>query len=456
MRRRFVSMKFKIRRGLNLKLEGEAEKITTVQEQIDTVRISPSDFHPYTPKLLVQAGEEVKAGTPLLYFKEHPSVKVCSPVSGEVVEIERGEKRRLLGIKILADKAITYQKFEPFDYRNADRAALIQRLCDMGLWPFFRQRPFDVVANPLQVPKAIVVSAFDTAPLAPDMDFIVHGNGPDFQAGLDILARLTPGKVYLNVHDVRTRSDIFLNARQVTVHTFSGPHPASNPGVQIHHIDPINKGEVVWTLSVPDVLCLGKSVMENQFVASRVIALTGSEMLRRRYVKTVIGASLKPLLAGNITHPDSTRIISGNVLTGTHVGMDGHLGYYHSQVTAIPEVQEPEFLGWIAPGFSKFSINHSYFSWLRPGKKYILNSGLQGEKRAFVVTGEYEKVFPMDIYPVQLVKAILANDLEQMESLGAYEVAPEDFALCEFVCTSKIPVQKIVREGLDLLMRETA
>jgi Na+-transporting NADH:ubiquinone oxidoreductase subunit A len=449
-------MRVKIRRGLNLRLVGEAEKITTVQEQIDTVRITPADFHPFTPKLLVQAGDEVKAGTPIFFLKELPDVKVCSPVSGEVVEIERGEKRRILGIKILADKSISYRRFEPFDYRNADRQALIQRLCEMGLWPFFRQRPFDVVANPHQVPKAIVVSAFDTAPLAPDMDFIVHGNGPDFQAGLDLLTRLTPGKVHLNVHETRTRSDIFLNARNVTINIFSGPHPASNPGVQIHHLDPINKGEVVWTISVPDLLCLGKSITENQFVASRVVALTGSEMLKRRYVKTVIGASLKNLLAGNITHPDSTRIISGNVLTGRNVGMDGHLGYYHSHITAIPEAQEPELLGWIAPGFGKFSMSHSYFSWLMPGKKYVLNSGLQGEKRPFVVTGEYEKVFPMDIYPVQLVKAILANDLELMENLGAYEVAPEDFALCEFVCTSKIPVQKIVREGLDILMKETA
>lgn len=449
-------MRVKIRRGLNLKLVGEAEKITTAQEQIDTVRITPADFHPFTPKLLVQAGDEVKAGTPLFYLKELPDVKICSPVSGEVVEIERGEKRRIVGIRILADKNISYRRFEPFDYHNADRQTLIQRLCDMGLWPFFRQRPFDVVANPHQVPKAIVVSAFDTAPLAPDMDFIVHGNGPDFQAGLDLLTRLTPGKVHLNVHETRTRSDIFLNARNVTINTFSGPHPASNPGIQIHHLDPINKGEVVWTISVPDLLCLGKSIKENQFIASRVIALTGSEMLKRRYVKTVIGASLKNLLAGNITHPDSTRIISGNVLTGRNVGMDGHLGYYHSQVTAIPEVQEPELLGWIAPGFGKFSISHSYFSWLMPNRKYVLNTGLQGERRPFVVTGEYEKVFPMDIYPVQLIKAILANDLELMENLGAYEVAPEDFALCEFVCTSKIPVQKIVREGLDVLMKETA
>lgn len=449
-------MKVKIRRGLNIKLLGEAEKITTVQEQIDTVRIAPADFHPFTPKLLVQAGDEVKAGTPLFFLKEHPDVMVCSPVSGEVVEVERGEKRRILGIRILADKSIAYQRFEPFDYRAADREALIQRLCQMGLWPFFRQRPFDVVAHPKQVPKAIVVSAFDTAPLAPDMDFVVHGNGPDFQTGLELLTRLTPGKVHLNVHETRTRSDIFLNARNVTLNVFDGPHPASNPGVQIHHLDPINKGEVVWTISVPDLLCLGKSITENQFVASRVIALTGSEMLKRRYVKTVIGASLKNVLAGNITHPESTRIISGNVLTGLNVGMDGYLGYYHSQVTAIPEVQEPEMLGWIAPGFKKFSINHSYFSWLMPGRKYVLNSGLQGEKRPFVVTGEYEKVFPMDIYPVQLIKSILANDLELMENLGAYEVAPEDFALCEFVCTSKNPVQKIVREGLDLLMKETA
>lgn len=451
-----MSKHIKIRRGLNLRLEGEAEKITTVQDHIDTVCISPTDFHLLTPKLLVQVGDEVKAGTPLFFVKEHPQVKVVSPVSGEVVEIIRGEKRRILGIKILADKSITYQKFPPFDYQNAPREELIARLCEMGLWPFFKQRPFDVVANPQLVPKAIVVSAFDTAPLAPDMDFIVHGSGTEFQAGLDILTRLTPGKVHLNVHETRTRSEIFLQARRVTINTFSGPHPASNPGVQIHHLDPINKGEVVWMLSVPDVLCIGRSVLENQFVGTRVVALTGSEMLKRRYVKTVIGAPLKPLLAGNITHPDSTRIISGNVLTGSLAGPEGYLGYYHYQVTAIPEVQEPEFLGWIAPGFRKFSISHSYFSWLMPRKKYILDSGLQGERRPFVVTGEYEKVFPMDIYPVQLIKAILANDLEQMEALGAYEVAPEDFALCEFVCTSKIPVQNIIRQGLDTLMKETA
>jgi len=450
-----MSRVIRIKKGLNLRLEGESEKIITIQDQPDTVLIDPIDFHFYTPKLLVQPGDEIKAGSPLFYFKELNSVKVCAPVSGEVVSVDRGEKRKIIGIKILADKEISYLKFEPFDYKNSTREEIIHRLCEMGLWPFFKQRPFDIVADPSQIPKAIVVSTFDTSPLAPDLDFVVHGNGPEFQASLDILAKLTPGKVHLNFHENMTRSEVFYNAKNVTINTFSGPHPTSNPGIQIHHLDPINKGEVVWTISVPDLLCLGKSILENQFNASRVIALTGSEMLKRRYVKTFIGASLKSLLDGNITHPENTRIISGNVLTGRQIGLQGHLGYYHYQVTAIPESSEPELLGWIAPGFNKFSMSRSYLSWLMPRKRYVLNTGLQGEKRPLVVTGEYERVFPMDIYPVQLIKAILANDLEQMENLGAYEVAPEDFALCEFVCTSKTPVQKIIREGLDVLKRET-
>jgi Na+-transporting NADH:ubiquinone oxidoreductase subunit A len=449
-----MSRVIKIRKGLDIKMVGEAEKVTVSQENIDTVSISPLDFHGLIPKAVVNVGDEVKAGTPLFFDKKNPEIQFCSPVSGEVVEVARGEKRKLLYVKILADKEISYVNFGTNNPDSMSAEEIIALMCKSGVWPMLRQRPFDIVANPKVKPKGIVVTAFDSSPLAPDNDFIVHGCGNEFQTGLNALAKLTNGKVHLNVHSSRTKSDVFLKAKNVQINYFEGPHPSGNTGVQIHHISPINKGETYWVLGAQEVLSIGRLFTEGKFNASRTYALTGSEVIRRRYVKSIIGAPVASILAGNTTTDKPLRIISGNVLVGSKIEPNGYMGFYHSQITVIPEGYEREFFGWITPGFNKFSLNHSFFSWMTPSRQFKLDTNLHGEKRAFVVTGEYEKVFPMNIYPVYLLKSILANDIEQMENLGIYEVAPEDFALCEFVCTSKINTQEIVRSGLDSVMAE--
>lgn len=449
-----MSKVIKIRKGLDIKLAGEAEKVTISQENIDTVCISPLDFHGLIPKAVVNVGDEVKAGTPLFFDKKNPEIQFCSPVSGEVVEVARGEKRKLLYVKILADKEISHVNFGSNNPESMSADEIIALMCKSGVWPMLRQRPFDIVANPKVKPTGIVITAFDSSPLAPDNDFIVHGCGNEFQAGLNALAKLTNGKVHLNVHSSRTKSDVFLKAKNVQINYFEGPHPSGNTGVQIHHLSPINKGETYWVLGAQEVLSIGRLFTEGKFNASRTYALTGSEVIRRRYVKSIIGAPVGSILAGNTTTDKPLRIISGNVLVGNQINSNGYMSFYSSQITVIPEGYEREFFGWIAPGFNKFSLNHSFFSWMTPSRQFKLDTNLHGEKRAFVVTGEYEKVFPMNIYPVYLLKSILANDIEQMENLGIYEVAPEDFALCEFVCTSKINTQEIVRTGLDSVMAE--
>lgn len=448
-----MSNQIKIKKGLNINLVGEAEKVLVTAQASDLISIRPSDFIGVTPKLEVKQGDEVKAGTVLFHDKDHPEIKFTAPVSGEVVEIERGDKRKLLSIKILADKELKYETFKSGNIAEMTREQIVENLLSSGAWPFIRQRPFNTIANPSQTPKAIFISGFDSAPLGPDYDFIVHNHGADFQAGIDALKKLTKGKVHLNLNAEAKPSGVFTNAKGVQINYFSGPHPAGNVGVQIHHIDPLNKGEVVWVCNPQDVLLIGKLFQTGKFDAARIVAVAGSEAPSKKYFKTIMGSSAKSIIGKEIdTH--HTRIISGNVLTGKTIQNNDAIGFYDSQLTLIPEGHEPEFLGWIAPGFDKFSLSKTFFSWLTPNKKYDLNTNQHGEERAFVVSGEYEKVLPMDIYPVYLLKAALAQDIEKMESLGIYEVVEEDFALCEYVCTSKIAVQDILRSGLDLVKKE--
>jgi len=448
-----MSNQIKIKKGLNINLVGEAEKVLVTAQASDLISIRPSDFIGVTPKLEVKQGDEVKAGTVLFHDKDHPEIKFTAPVSGEVVEVERGEKRKLLSIKILADKELKYETFKSGNVAEMTREQIVENLLSSGAWPFIRQRPFNTIANPSQTPKAIFISGFDSAPLGPDYDFIVHNHGAEFQTGLDVLKKLTKGKIHLNLNAEAKPSGVFTNAKGVQINYFSGPHPAGNVGVQIHHIDPLNKGEVVWVCNPQDVLLIGKLFQTGKFDASRIVAVTGSEAPSKKYFKTIMGSSAKSIIGKEIdTH--HTRIISGNVLTGKTIQNNDAIGFYDTQLTLIPEGHEPEFLGWIAPGFDKFSLSKTFFSWLTPNKKYNLNTNQHGEERAFVVSGEYEKVLPMDIYPVYLLKAALAQDIEKMESLGIYEVVEEDFALCEYVCTSKIAVQDILRSGLDLVKKE--
>ncbi len=449
-----MSKYIKIKKGLDIKLAGEAHKTIAGIPLPKTFAIKPADFTGLTPKLLVKEADVVLAGTPLFYDKNNEAIKFCSPVSGEVIEIVRGEKRKILEVKILADREISYVAFDKANPNELSRETIMEALLNSGTWPFIRQRPFGTIANPNEIPKSIFISAFDSNPLAPDNDFIMQGNEATFQTGLDALRKLTEGKLNLNIHAGATAAAIFTNARGVDINKISGPHPAGNVGVQIHHIDPINKGEVVWYINPQDVLIIGRLFNGGKFDAFRVVALTGSQVNDPKYYKIIIGSAVKNIMADGGLKDGNNRIISGNVLTGKQITTDGYLNFYDSQITVIPEGGEYEFMGWLAPGFHKFSMSRTFFSWLRPNKKHQLDTNLHGEERPFVVTGEYEKVFPMDIYPVQLLKSILIEDIELMEKLGIYEVVEEDFALCEFVCTSKIKSQDIIRRGLDIIRKE--
>lgn len=449
-----MSKLIKIKRGLNIHLIGEASKTVSDLPLPETFALKPDNFKGIIPKILVKEGDEVQTGTALFADKNDERIKFCSPVSGEVVEILRGEKRKILEIKILADKTLNYLAFKKANPLDLSREEIIDALLNSGIWPFIRQRPFGIIAGPGGKPKSIFISAFDTNPLAPDIDFILQENSADFQTGLDALQKLTDGKVHLNINADRTPPSFFAGAKGVVINKISGPHPAGNVGVQIHHIDPINKGEMVWFLYPQDVLVLGRLFNHGKFDVSRVVALTGSQVKKPKYYKTVVGCAIKNMLADGGLKEEKTRIISGNVLTGNQIAADGFLDFYDTQITVIPEGDKPEFMGWLMPGFQKLSMSRTFFSWLAPHKKRDLNTNLHGEERPFVVTGEYEKVFPMDIYPVQLLKSILIGDLEMMENLGIYEVLEEDFALCEFVCTSKIESQDIIRRGLEMVRKE--
>ncbi len=450
-----MSKVIKLKKGLDIKLNGEADKVVQTLGAGSRYALKPTDFRALTPKLAVKVGDEVKAGDALFTDKMRPEVKFTSPVSGTVEEIKRGERRKLLEIIVKADGENRYRDFGKADVNRLSREEIVSRMQESGVWPMVKQRPYDIVANPESQPKAVFVSAFDSAPLAPDYDVALNGQEQALQAGIDCLKKLSGKDINLNLPAGAPQASVFTKLKNVEINYFSGPHPAGNVGIQINHLNPINKGEIVWTVNVQDVAIIGRLFTEGRFDAQKVIALAGSEVSRPMYYHCTLGASIAEITNGKLKGNVEERIISGNVLTGTRVEKDGFLGYYDNLVTVIPEGNHYEFLGWAAPGFNKFSASRLFPSFLCPKKHYTLDTNYHGERRAFVVTGQYEKVLPMDIYPVYLLKAILAQDIDQMEQLGIYEVAPEDFALCEFVCTSKIPVQKIVSEGIELMMRET-
>jgi Na+-transporting NADH:ubiquinone oxidoreductase subunit A len=451
-----MSKDIKIKKGLNIPIKGEADKVLGTVERSSTFVVKPTDFKNFTPKLLVREGDEVLAGSPLFFNKQYPDVKIGSPVSGEVVEVVRGAKRKILGIKILADKETRYAEFTAADAASMTGESVKQRLLDQCLWAYIKRRPYGTVARSEDKPLAIYISGFDSAPLAGDNDYILHGKQKEFQAGLDVLKQLTDGKVHLNLHRELNTDAVFKDAKGVEINWVSGPHPSGNVGVQIHHIQPLNKGEVVFAVAAQDVALIGSAFLTGKYDASRLVALSGSSVKTPKYFKTIQGASISTLLADN-TDGDNNRIISGNILTGTKVAADGYLGFFTKEVNVIPEGDTAKFFlteGWAGPGLAKHSANRSYFSWLMPSKKYDLDTNTNGEARALVVTGQYESVFPMDIYPQHLLKAIMIGDIELMENLGIYEVDDEDFALCEYVCTSKTAAQQIVREGLELIEKE--
>ena len=447
-----MSKDIRIKKGLDIKLVGVAEKTTISVSLSGVYAIKPEDFHGITPKLTAKEGAIVKAGDTLFYSKSDERILFPSPVSGKVVEVIRGARRKVLAVKIAADAKQEYKAFETKVAANMSAEEVKNHLFDAGCWPFIKQRPYDVVANPNQAPKAIFVSAYASAPLAADLDYVLAGKEAELQAAITAIAKLTEGKVHISIG--ASANSPLGSLKGVEIHKVSGPHPSGNVGTQIAKIDPINKGEVVWVLTPQDLVIIGELLLTGKFNASRTIALTGSQFSKPQYVTAIAGASIADLVANNLEN-DNTRIISGNVLSGVQVKEEGFIGYYDNQLTAIPEGDDYEFFGWNKPIFNKISTSRALtFSWLTPNKKYDLNTNTNGEHRAFVITGSYEEVFPLDIYPMQLLKAFMYKDLDEMEALGGYEVAPEDFALTEFVCVSKQPHQKLIREGLDLMREE--
>jgi Na+-transporting NADH:ubiquinone oxidoreductase subunit A len=442
-----------IKQGLDINLLGEAEK-TINQIDAGLYAIKPPDFTGVFPKVLVQEGDKVKAGTPLFYDKYRDNINLCAPVSGTIKEVRRGAKRVLLEIIIEPDAQQVFEDFGKADPNKLTREQITEKMLQCGVWPVIRQRPYNVIANPDDFPKAIFISAFDTSPLAPDYDLIINGQGEAFQVGIDALAKFTKGTVHINLKGGTTASDVFTKARNAQVNYFNGPHPAGNAGVQINKIDPINKGDVVWHLRPQEVLTIGRLFSEGRFNAERVIALTGSEVVKPVYIKTKIGASIREMITDNVKE-GKLRFISGNPLTGKKIDKNGFIGFYDSQVTVLPEGDYYEMFGWALPGFDKFSYSRTFFTWLHSkDKKYRLDTNYHGGPRAFVMTGEMEKVFPFDIYPMQLLKSIMIEDIEAMENLGIYEVDEEDFALVEYIDTSKTEIQELVRKGLDLMRKE--
>jgi Na+-transporting NADH:ubiquinone oxidoreductase subunit A len=448
-----MSISVKLKKGLDIRLKGTAEKKLVTAIDSAFYGVKPVDFPGLTPKLNVKQGDKVSAGSPLFHDKIRPEIIFTSPVSGKVLSIIRGDRRKLLEI-VLEKEGDDFIDFGKTDPSGLSREQIKERLLKSGLWPAVRQRPYNIVANPNDSPDAIFISGFDTSPLAPDYNFIADNlSATNFNGGISALKKLTEGNVHLILNSKLNPSELLKRAAGVEISHFSGPHPAGNVGVHIHHIRPINKGDKVWTVNLQDVFAIGRLFEEGVYRHDRIIALTGSEVLNPQYYKVRSGVSVSALVKDNVK-TGKLRYISGNVLTGTRIEADGYLGYYDSQVSVIPEGDYFEFFGWIKPGADKFSFSKTFLSSFFPRRSYNMDTNLHGGERAFVMTGQYEKVVPMDIYPMQLLKAILAEDIDMMENLGIYEIAEEDFALCEFICPSKIEIQAIVRKGLELMIKE--
>ncbi len=437
----------KLRKGLDINLKGKAALEASRLVIDGEYALIPDDFAGLKPKVVVKEGDAVKIGDALFVDKLHPEVKFVSPVSGTVSLVERGDRRKLLSVRVKADAK---QESLEFDVKQDVKTLLLES----GLFAFFRQRPYDVVANPEDKPKAIFVSAFNSMPLSQDFEFALKGQEAEFQAGITALSKIA--KVNLGV-SVKQQNKALTEAKDCEVTFFDGPAPAGNVGVQINHVNPINKGEVVWTMGAEEVIFVGRLMKTGRLDLTRTVALAGSEVSAPQYYNVLVGQKLNVLLEGK-AKLDGSRIINGNVMTGFKTTADGFLAAHATEVNVIPEGDHAdEFLGWIMPRFNQFSTHRSYFSWLFGKKKeYTLDARVKGGERHIIMSGEYDRVFPMDIYAGYLVKAIITGDIDRQEALGIYEVAPEDFAIAEFVDSSKLELQRIVREGLDILRKENA
>ena len=444
----------KIKKGIDIHLVGEAKKeVKNYEPQFFAIK--PHDFIGVIPKMHVAEGDEVKVGTVLFHDKKSEGIFFTSPVSGKVKAIVRGEKRVILQVVVESDG-----KYEAIDFGKADssklsRNEIVEKLVQSGTWTMLRQRPYATIANPQDEPKCIVVSMFDTAPMAPDNNFIIKDQMAAVKVGVEALAKLTSGMVYLNVNSSETKQALAalnFSAKNVSVNEFQGPHPAGNVSTQLNVLSPINKGETVWYTYAQDLVAIGNLFLTGSYDSNRVVAFTGSEVKEPAYYQTRIGADMSGLY-GNITS-ENVRIISGNVLTGKKINGDNFLGFYDSQISVIPEGDHYQLFGWLAPNFKKFTSTNTMGASLCKKSRKVLDTNLNGGVRPLIMTGNFERVFPFDIYPMQLIKACIIKDIDQMEELGIYEIDAEDFALCEVIDPSKTPIQQIIREGLELLRKE--
>ena len=443
-----------LKKGLDLPISGVAAQTTKKVIVPDVVAVKPTDFRGLVPKLLVREGDKVLAGTPVLADKMSQNVLFASPVSGTVAEVVRGEKRKLLEVRIKADEKQEYVDYGVRKVADMTAGQIKEAILAAGLWPAIQQRPYGIIANPEAKPKAIFVSAFSTAPLAANTEYALREDYEHIQTAVNALGKLTDGGVHMSFNSENYSGTPFHRLENVIQHTFTGKHPAGNVGVQIHHISPIQKGETVWTVSLLMLAAIGKLFNTGKYDVRRKIAVTGPKAENPAYVEGYPGIAIKDL-KDFYSSAENLRFVSGDVLTGTNVGAEGYLGFFDNQVTILEEGNKYELLGWAKPvRCSQFSTSRTYFSWLTPNKKYDMDTNLHGGPRAFVVNDVYGKVLPMDLYPVYLLKACLANDIDKMEKFGIYEVLEEDLALCEYVCPSKIYIQQIITDGIALMLKE--
>lgn len=444
----------KLRKGLDIKLKGKATNTKVNLGKSEEYALVPDDFIGVSPKITVKEGDHVKVGEALFVNKFYPSVRFASPVSGTITAIVRGDRRKVLCVKVNADVQQEYVNFEKKDPSLLDAEEVKDSLLEAGLFGYINQIPYAISTNPETKPKAIFISALRDMPLAGDFEIELEGNEAAFQAGLTALSRVS--HTYLNI-GVKAKAKALIAAADVQITLFDGPCPAGNVGIQVNQLNPVNKGEVVWVVEPTAAIFFGRLFLEGKVDLTRTIAVAGSEVTSPRYVDALVGTPLKSILEGNLVRTDHIRIINGNPLTGRKANIESYLGAHTSEVCVIPEGDNvDEILGWILPRTKQFSINRSYFSWLQRRKEYDLDARIKGGERHTIMSGEYDRVFPMDIYAEYLIKAIIAGDIDKQEELGIYEISPEDFAIAEFVDSSKLPLQEIVRRGLDTLRKENA
>ncbi len=453
-------VKHKLKKGYDIKLSGTAVKLRSPVETPEKYAVQPPDFLGVKPKLLVKEGDKVKIGTPLFIDKQIPEYNFVSPASGEVIEINRGERRAIQEVVVKDDGEDLYETFETYDTAKIDGAGrddLIKMMMQGGVWPYLRQRPFSKIADPKAMPRDIFITGMDTAPLATDIGIVMDNQDEFFKLGTRVLKALTEGKVYLSIDGQKDQMPkAFEGLDDVEIHQFIGPHPAGNVSVHIAHIKPLNVGEVVWFAHAQDVAAIGKFFKYGRFPVERVVSVAGSSIKpdSRKYFDTRVGVPVHSLIKENELLDHSVRYISGDVLSGRKIFENGYIGFYSNLLTVIPENNQRDLFGWLTPGLKAESFSRTFLSKYIPSEEYVKDTRIHGGKRAFFQTGDYEKMLPLDIYPVHLVKAIMAGEIEDMIGLGLLELAVEDFALCTYICPSKIDFGYWIHQGLSTLEQE--